>query len=195
MANCYHRFVFLLIFYLSDESIIGFMTTGFSLFLNILHCQEGASDEDISQLPRYKFRRIVDVEKICGEISGPFGGVMTDCSSEAPTEHVLSEEDSVSLLFEIFYCSHVNNVHHDHPMSKVQLRHLESCIVYFFGALLCFLALYSCQVLPYQESLVQLNPFALIEIRSPWPDFVGIQLSLKFCIAENNSDISCSSPF
>ncbi|CAA6656330.1 unnamed protein product [Spirodela intermedia] len=56
--------------------------------------QEGASDEDISQLPRYKFRRIGGVEKLPGEISRPFGGVMTECSSEAPTEHVLSEEDS-----------------------------------------------------------------------------------------------------
>uniref|UniRef100_A0A1D1YWW6 RING-type E3 ubiquitin transferase n=1 Tax=Anthurium amnicola TaxID=1678845 RepID=A0A1D1YWW6_9ARAE len=56
--------------------------------------QEGASDEDIRQLPKYKFRRITDVEKLGGDITGPCGGVMTECGTETPMEHVLSAEDA-----------------------------------------------------------------------------------------------------
>ncbi|XP_010255488.1 PREDICTED: E3 ubiquitin-protein ligase At1g63170-like isoform X2 [Nelumbo nucifera] len=55
---------------------------------------EGASKEDIDQLPKYKFRRISDFEKISGEIQGPFGGIMTECDTETPIEHVLSLEDA-----------------------------------------------------------------------------------------------------
>ncbi|MQL99202.1 hypothetical protein Taro_031930 [Colocasia esculenta] len=57
--------------------------------------QEGASDEDIRQLPKYKFRRIGDVEKLGAEISGAYGGVMTECGTGTPTEHILSAEDAV----------------------------------------------------------------------------------------------------
>ncbi|KAH7659529.1 Zinc finger RING/FYVE/PHD-type protein [Dioscorea alata] len=56
--------------------------------------QEGASEEDIHQLPKYKFRRIGPSEKLGGEISGPFGGVMAECGSDPPNEHVLSPEDA-----------------------------------------------------------------------------------------------------
>ncbi|XP_058104838.1 E3 ubiquitin-protein ligase At1g12760-like [Magnolia sinica] len=55
--------------------------------------QEGASDEDIRQLPKYKFRKVADCEKL-GEISGPSGGIMTECRTEMPIEHVLSAEDA-----------------------------------------------------------------------------------------------------
>ncbi|XP_073102828.1 E3 ubiquitin-protein ligase At4g11680 isoform X2 [Elaeis guineensis] len=55
--------------------------------------QEGASDEDIRQLPKYKFRRIGDPEKIGGDISRPSGGIMTECGSDPPIENVLSAED------------------------------------------------------------------------------------------------------
>lgn len=60
--------------------------------------QEGASDEDIRQLPKYKFRRIGDPEKIGGDISRPSGGIMTECGSDPPIEHVLSAEDVVGSL-------------------------------------------------------------------------------------------------
>ncbi|XP_058084854.1 E3 ubiquitin-protein ligase At4g11680-like [Magnolia sinica] len=56
--------------------------------------QEGASDEDIRKLPKYKFQRIGNFENLSGEISEPFGGTMTECSSEMPTERVLSAEDA-----------------------------------------------------------------------------------------------------
>ncbi|XP_042505854.1 E3 ubiquitin-protein ligase At1g12760-like [Macadamia integrifolia] len=56
--------------------------------------QEGASKEDIEQLPKYRFRRIGDYEKLSGEIQGPFGGIMTECDAETPIEHVLSLEDA-----------------------------------------------------------------------------------------------------
>ncbi|XP_074566328.1 E3 ubiquitin-protein ligase At4g11680-like [Curcuma longa] len=55
--------------------------------------QEGASEEDICQLPKYKFRQIEDSEKL-DEISGPFSGIMTECGNDPPVEHVLSAEDA-----------------------------------------------------------------------------------------------------
>ncbi|WOL10031.1 E3 ubiquitin-protein ligase [Canna indica] len=55
--------------------------------------QEGASEEDICQLPKYKFRRIGDPEKL-DETSGPFSGIMTECDSDSPVEHVISAENA-----------------------------------------------------------------------------------------------------
>lgn len=59
--------------------------------------QDGATEEDIRLLPRYKFRRYNNIEKGYGEVSEPFGGIMTECGTETPMEHVLSAEDVVSL--------------------------------------------------------------------------------------------------
>ncbi|XP_008799545.2 E3 ubiquitin-protein ligase At1g12760-like isoform X3 [Phoenix dactylifera] len=56
--------------------------------------QEGASEEDIRQLPKYKFRKIGDSEKLVGEISGSFGGIMMECGNDPPIEHALSGEDA-----------------------------------------------------------------------------------------------------
>ncbi|KAA8516007.1 hypothetical protein F0562_019186 [Nyssa sinensis] len=56
--------------------------------------QEGATKEDIERLPRYKFRRIGDFEKQNGEIQESFGGIMTECDTDASIEHVLSLEDA-----------------------------------------------------------------------------------------------------
>ncbi|WJZ82271.1 hypothetical protein VitviT2T_002041 [Vitis vinifera] len=56
--------------------------------------QEGASKEDIDQLSRFKFRKVGDIEKIDGDIQGACGGIMTECGTDAPTEHVLSQEDA-----------------------------------------------------------------------------------------------------
>lgn len=56
--------------------------------------QDGATDEDIRQLPRYKFRRIADSEKDDGETSGRYGGILTESGSDPPIEHSLSAEDA-----------------------------------------------------------------------------------------------------
>ncbi|KAK9276985.1 hypothetical protein L1049_006524 [Liquidambar formosana] len=56
--------------------------------------QEGASREDIEQMPKYKFRKIGDVEKLTDEIQGPCGGIMTECGTDTPMDHVLSMEDA-----------------------------------------------------------------------------------------------------
>ncbi|CAI9764833.1 unnamed protein product [Fraxinus pennsylvanica] len=56
--------------------------------------QEGATKEDIERLPRYKFRRIGDFEKQNGEIQELFGGIMTECDTDSPTEHVIPLEDA-----------------------------------------------------------------------------------------------------
>lgn len=65
--------------------------------------QEGASDEDIRQLPKYKFRRTGDSEKIGDEISRSCGGIMSECGSDPPREHVLSAEDAVCIYFCLSY--------------------------------------------------------------------------------------------
>lgn len=56
--------------------------------------QEGATKEDIERLPKFKFRKIGDFEKQNGEIQESFGGIMTECDTDSPTEHVLSLEDA-----------------------------------------------------------------------------------------------------
>lgn len=56
--------------------------------------QEGATKDDIERLPKYKFRRIGDFEKQNGEIQESFGGVMTECDTDTPIEHVLPQEDA-----------------------------------------------------------------------------------------------------
>ncbi|CAA0813600.1 RING/U-box superfamily protein [Striga hermonthica] len=56
--------------------------------------QEGATKEDIERLPRYKFRKISDLEKQNSETEVSYGGIMTECNSNSPTEHVLPQEDA-----------------------------------------------------------------------------------------------------
>ncbi|CAA0820788.1 RING/U-box superfamily protein [Striga hermonthica] len=56
--------------------------------------QEGATKEDIERLPKYKFRKIGDFEKENGEIQDSFGGIMTECDTDSPAEHVLPLEDA-----------------------------------------------------------------------------------------------------
>ncbi|XP_022739008.1 E3 ubiquitin-protein ligase At4g11680-like isoform X2 [Durio zibethinus] len=56
--------------------------------------QEGASKEDIDQLSKYKFRKIGDDEKSAGDVQGPVGGIMTECGTDSPMEHVLSQDDA-----------------------------------------------------------------------------------------------------
>ncbi|KAJ6388706.1 TRANSCRIPTION FACTOR C2H2 FAMILY-RELATED [Salix viminalis] len=56
--------------------------------------QEGASKEDIDQLAKFKFRRDGDIDKLSGDDQGCFGGIMTECGTDSPIEHVLSGEDA-----------------------------------------------------------------------------------------------------
>ncbi|XP_057780644.1 E3 ubiquitin-protein ligase At1g12760-like [Salvia miltiorrhiza] len=56
--------------------------------------QEGATKEDIERLPKFKFRRIGDFEKQNGEIQESFGGIITECDTDSPTEHVLPLDDA-----------------------------------------------------------------------------------------------------
>ncbi|KAF7844601.1 E3 ubiquitin-protein ligase [Senna tora] len=56
--------------------------------------QEGATTEEIDQLPKYKFRRIEGLKKVDGDIQEPSRGIMTECESDTPAENVLSLEDA-----------------------------------------------------------------------------------------------------
>ncbi|CAN4096824.1 unnamed protein product [Withania somnifera] len=56
--------------------------------------QEGATKEDVERLSKYKFKRLGNFEKENGEIQESFGGVMVECETDTPTEHVLPPEDA-----------------------------------------------------------------------------------------------------
>lgn len=56
--------------------------------------QEGASEEDISLLPKYKFRSYGGSEKINGDKSGQHGGIMNVCGGESSHNRPLSAEDA-----------------------------------------------------------------------------------------------------
>ncbi|XWS77094.1 hypothetical protein CRYUN_Cryun01aG0233000 [Craigia yunnanensis] len=56
--------------------------------------REGATEEEIDRLPKYKFRRVVNFEKVNGEIQESREGIMTECNTDTPTERILSHEDA-----------------------------------------------------------------------------------------------------
>lgn len=56
--------------------------------------QEGATKEDVERLTKYKFRKIGEFEKQNGEIQESFSGIMTECDTDSPTEHVLNLQDA-----------------------------------------------------------------------------------------------------
>ncbi|KAG6427123.1 hypothetical protein SASPL_111363 [Salvia splendens] len=56
--------------------------------------QEGATKEDIERLPKFRFRKIGDFEKQNGDTQESFGGIITECDTDSPTEHVLPLDDA-----------------------------------------------------------------------------------------------------
>ncbi|KAA3460157.1 E3 ubiquitin-protein ligase [Gossypium australe] len=56
--------------------------------------QEGASKEDIEQLSKFKFRKTDDDGKSAVNVQEPVGGIMTECGTDSPREHVLSPDDA-----------------------------------------------------------------------------------------------------
>ncbi|KAK3194868.1 hypothetical protein Dsin_026178 [Dipteronia sinensis] len=56
--------------------------------------REGATEEEIDRLPKYKFCRISDIEKVNGELQESFGGIMSECGTDTPIERVLSQDDA-----------------------------------------------------------------------------------------------------
>ncbi|KAL6652208.1 hypothetical protein ACP70R_011133 [Stipagrostis hirtigluma subsp. patula] len=69
--------------------------------------QEGASEDDIRQIPRYKFRRTDEPEKQAVDPMGPFGGIMTECGTNQPIEKVLAAEDARSAVFAFLHMTMV----------------------------------------------------------------------------------------
>ncbi|KAB2595616.1 E3 ubiquitin-protein ligase [Pyrus ussuriensis x Pyrus communis] len=55
--------------------------------------QDGATDEEIHRLPKFKFRRVRNSEKVNGQVQA-FEGFMTECDTNAPTEHPISQADA-----------------------------------------------------------------------------------------------------
>lgn len=65
-------------------------------YSNVDTHQEGASKEDIEQLSKFKFIRSGTSEKLSGEAQVSVGGTMTECGTDSPAEHRISQEDAVS---------------------------------------------------------------------------------------------------
>ncbi|XP_061359274.1 E3 ubiquitin-protein ligase At1g63170-like [Gastrolobium bilobum] len=55
--------------------------------------QEGATKEEIDQLPKYEFRMIKEFKEE-GEIQESSRGIMTECDSDTASEHVIALEDA-----------------------------------------------------------------------------------------------------
>ncbi|KAL1219182.1 E3 ubiquitin-protein ligase [Cardamine amara subsp. amara] len=56
--------------------------------------QEGAPDEEIERLLKFKFLTVKNSEKVNGEVRETQGGIMTGLGAESQTERVLSSEDA-----------------------------------------------------------------------------------------------------
>ncbi|XP_066319038.1 E3 ubiquitin-protein ligase At1g63170-like [Miscanthus floridulus] len=56
--------------------------------------QEGASEDDIRQIPKYKFRKMEEPEKESVSVPGSSGGIMIECGTNQPIEKVLAAEDA-----------------------------------------------------------------------------------------------------
>uniref|UniRef100_A0A453P9I1 RING-type E3 ubiquitin transferase n=1 Tax=Aegilops tauschii subsp. strangulata TaxID=200361 RepID=A0A453P9I1_AEGTS len=56
--------------------------------------QEGASEDDIRQIPKYKFRRMEEPEKQSVTTTESSGGIMIECGTNQPIEKVLAAEDA-----------------------------------------------------------------------------------------------------
>ncbi|PHU17865.1 E3 ubiquitin-protein ligase [Capsicum chinense] len=78
--------------------------------------QQGATKEDVERLPKYKFKRLGNFEKENGEIQESFGGVMVECDTDTPTEHVLPPEDAECC---ICLCSYEDGI----EMRELPCRH------------------------------------------------------------------------
>lgn len=88
-------------------NIIIVLILAFLSFLGDLKNQEGASQEDIEQLSKFKFQRKSN-EKLAGDTEGPVGGIMSECHSDSPTELMLSAEDAV--CSPIMFCPHLSGL-------------------------------------------------------------------------------------
>ncbi|KAM1027969.1 hypothetical protein FF1_040643 [Malus domestica] len=55
--------------------------------------QDGATDEEIDRLPKFKFRRVSNSEKVNGEVQAS-EGFMTECDTNAQTDHPISQADA-----------------------------------------------------------------------------------------------------
>ncbi|KAJ4892394.1 RING/U-box superfamily protein [Raphanus sativus] len=56
--------------------------------------REGASDEEIERLPKFKFLTVRNSEKVNGEIRETHGGIMTQLGVDSPSERVLSSDEA-----------------------------------------------------------------------------------------------------
>lgn len=66
------------------------------MFLLLLSSQEGAPDEEIERLSKFKFLTVKNSEKVNGEVRETQGGIMTELGVDSQTERVIASDDAVS---------------------------------------------------------------------------------------------------
>ncbi|KAM6587976.1 E3 ubiquitin-protein ligase At1g12760 isoform X1 [Cannabis sativa] len=91
--------VFFVVFCVALACIIGIavcccLPCIIALLYAVADQQEGASKEDIEQLSKFKFKKMVNNDKLSSDEQGSLGGIMTECGTDPPVEHVLSQEDA-----------------------------------------------------------------------------------------------------
>ena len=89
MSN--HGFIFNFVSFPFVHSSYSFSPTFKYLILIFDWKQEGATKEEIDQLPKYKFRIIKE-----GDIEESSRGIMIESETGTATEHVVALEDAVS---------------------------------------------------------------------------------------------------
>ncbi|RXI00813.1 hypothetical protein DVH24_001047 [Malus domestica] len=87
--------VFFVLFYVALACMIGIaVCCCLPCIIALLYAivdQDGASKEDIEHLSKFRFRKVAN-EKVASDVQG--GGVMIDCGTYSPIEHVISQEDA-----------------------------------------------------------------------------------------------------
>ncbi|KAL4364014.1 hypothetical protein GQ457_04G031940 [Hibiscus cannabinus] len=62
--------------------------------LNTLTGPDGAADEEIDRLPKYKFRRIGDLGEVDAETQESHEGIMTECNCDTPSQRILPLQEA-----------------------------------------------------------------------------------------------------
>ncbi|KAH9732131.1 RING-type domain-containing protein [Citrus sinensis] len=109
LISCSPQLYWLCVTFLAFDVVFVMICVGVACLIGIAVCcclpcilgilyalteREGATEEEIDRLPKFKFSRIDGLEKVNGEIQEPFGGIMIECDTDMPMEHVISEDDA-----------------------------------------------------------------------------------------------------
>ncbi|XP_004306831.1 PREDICTED: E3 ubiquitin-protein ligase At4g11680 [Fragaria vesca subsp. vesca] len=64
--------------------------------------KDGATEQEINSLPKFKFRRIGDFEIVNGQFQESSGGSKTECDASTLNEHVISQDHDCCICLEVY---------------------------------------------------------------------------------------------